>query len=586
MNTAPWVFIAQAILQAGIEALFLAYIAAYLHARKARFLEKLFISFTLVLCIVHIIDFHLVRLMDLSIWYSVDFILDESWRNFVELLIASTVPFSKIFLGLFLLSLGLIAVIWFFSKSQKIFMKKRRWEKAFKPGRVIALGVLTLGIWEYAAMQSLTPEAYDRFAKALPWKRGLLFHTKAQELECSLKPAMSPQLMGEKLSEQFIEPKQKPNVFLFVIETLREEYLTEETAPHLTAFRQPQRPTTYSSSNATQDSWFSIFYSQAPIYYGDMHSAEWKGGSPILEQFKKAGYKLHLYSGSRLTYYGMNDVIFGSEYSLVDDVYLDLPSRDRPSWLCDQTMMKHLCDDIDKYKTEDGHLFIVFMEATHFDYSWPAYQESRFTPYTSDINFFKEACFQTNLFEIQNRYRNAIHFVDKLLGQFFETLHKVNRFDTSLIAITADHGEEFFEHGNLFHASALSQEQIRVPIYMHLRGLPLQGKILSHVDIMPTLTHCVFGDELGRGVFYGKSAFKNTPSVAMSGRYNGSRSPHEFILQNDKVSLHARFDNPARPARSKKIKILSYQNEENPSQEVTFEHLSEVFGSAFTDIFK
>ncbi len=586
-QASPGVFIGHAIAQAGFEALVLAYVAAFLHARKARIMEGIFIAFTMILCLIHIIDFHLVRLMDISIWYALDFVLDESWRNFLELLIASTVPFSKIFLGLILLSLGLIGAIWFFTKSQRFVVRKKGWERFLrKPGRVLAIGFCTLGIWEYASIQSLSPHDYDRYAKALPWKRALISPAKTHLVDCSLKPAMHPREMSEKLSGQFSEAKQKPNIYLFVVETLREEFLTEEIAPNLANFREVDRPLTFSSSNGTQKSWFSLFYSQAPLYYGDIYRSGWTKGSPILEQFKKGGYQIHLYSSSRLTYYGMNEVIFGEQYALADDVHLDLPSTDRPAWQCDQSMFKHLSDDIDRFKQEQGHLFIVFIESTHFNYSWPSAQKSLFTPYIDDINFLKEACFQTDMMEIQNRYRNSIHYVDGLFGQFFEVLKRNDLYDEALIAITADHGEEFFEQGNLFHASALSKEQIRVPIYFHMKGFTPQTKVMSHVDILPTLMHIVFGEEKGTDVLYGKSVISERPStLAMTGRYNGSRSPHEFILQNQGVRMHARFTNPACPGRSKSIEVLSLQKEGQRIDEVDFEELEQLMGCSFTTLF-
>lgn len=586
-QASPWVFVGHAIAQAGLEALVLAYVAAFLHVRKARILEGVFIAFTMMLCLVHIIDFHLVRLMDISIWHALDFVLDETWRNFLELLIASTVPFTKIFLGLLLLCLGLIGAIWFFAKSQRFIVRKKGWERfVSKPGRVLAIGFFTLGVWEYASVQALSPQDYDRYAKALPWKRGLILPAKSHVINCSLKPSMHPCEMSNKLNEQFSEAKHKPNIYLFVVETLREEFLTEEIAPHLADFRQPDRPLTFASSNGTQKSWFSIFYAQSPLYFGDMYRSGWTKGSPILEQFKRSGYKIHLYSGSRLTYYGMNEVLFGEQYALADDVYLDPPSTDRPAWQCDQSMFNQLTDDVDRYKEEQGHLFIVFIESTHFNYSWPATQKGPFTPYIEDINFLKEACFQTNMLEIQNRYRNSIHYVDDLFGRFFNALKHHGLYDNALIAITADHGEEFFEQGNLFHASALSKEQIRVPIYFHMKGFTPQTKVLSHVDILPTLMHIVFGEEKGMGILYGKSVLTERPSMfAMTGRYNGSRSPHEFILQNQEVRLHARFSNPACPAKSKSIEVLSLQNLGRLVDEVDFEKLDQIVGSSFTDLF-
>jgi glucan phosphoethanolaminetransferase (alkaline phosphatase superfamily) len=573
----PLVFLLHAVVQAGLEALILAYVAAFLHARRSRVLEGVFISFTVILCIMHIIDFHLVRLMDLSIWYAMDFVLDESWRNFLELLIASSLPFSLIFIGLVLLSLLLILAFWFFTKTQAIVTKKMKWEDAkSKSGKVLLASMAVLCVLDYVTLQPLSLKDYDRLAKALPWKGGFFFSAKEQKVLCTLKSM--PELEG---NDSFQQPISTPNIFLFVVETLREDYLTEETAPNLCQFRSDVRPITYSSANATQDSWYSIFYSQAPLHFGQFHRSEWKEGSPILSKFKKAGYRLHLYSGSRLSYYGMNDLIFGENYSLIDDINLDFPSRDRQPWQCDQAMVKRLCEDLQKTKDEDGHLFIVFLESPHFTYSWPE-KESSFGPYAGQINFLKAACFPKDLEQIKNRYRNSIHYIDQLFGQFLETLKSNDLYDNAVIAITADHGEEYFENGNLFHASTLSEEQIRVPIYFHIGGIQPKVDRFSHVDIMPTFMHLVFGEESCLGL-YGKSIIGETSErTTVTGRYNGSRSPHEFIMRNATSRLHARFSNPASPERSKSIIVLSYEGKGEPSVE-TFEN---EFGASFTALFK
>lgn len=64
--------------------------------------------------------------------------------------------------------------------------------------------------------------------------------------------------------------------------------------------------------------------------------------------------------------------------------------------------------------------------------------------------------------------------------------------DQTLLIITADHGEEFFEHGGLgHHMESLYQELIRVPLIVRLPYSRNKGKTIhtpvSIVDIMPTL---------------------------------------------------------------------------------------------------
>ena len=64
------------------------------------------------------------------------------------------------------------------------------------------------------------------------------------------------------------------------------------------------------------------------------------------------------------------------------------------------------------------------------------------------------------------------------------------RFEREVVlAITADHGEEFREHGGVYHGSTLYEEQVRVPLLLRMPGLA-STKVeapVEVVDIAPTL---------------------------------------------------------------------------------------------------
>jgi membrane-anchored protein YejM (alkaline phosphatase superfamily) len=53
------------------------------------------------------------------------------------------------------------------------------------------------------------------------------------------------------------------------------------------------------------------------------------------------------------------------------------------------------------------------------------------------------------------QYQNAVRRVDSFLGDFIASLKSEGRLDDTVVIITADHGEEFHEHGHYFHSSNL-----------------------------------------------------------------------------------------------------------------------------------
>jgi arylsulfatase A-like enzyme/HEAT repeat protein len=87
-----------------------------------------------------------------------------------------------------------------------------------------------------------------------------------------------------------------------------------------------------------------------------------------------------------------------------------------------------------------------------------------------------------------DRYDSEIAHVDRELTRLVKELDA--RFDREVIvAISADHGEEFREHGGVYHGSTLYDEQVRVPLIVRAAGLPAKrlDKPVEVIDIAPTL---------------------------------------------------------------------------------------------------
>ncbi|MBR9707310.1 MAG: sulfatase-like hydrolase/transferase, partial [Candidatus Diapherotrites archaeon] len=61
-------------------------------------------------------------------------------------------------------------------------------------------------------------------------------------------------------------------------------------------------------------------------------------------------------------------------------------------------------------------------------------------------------------------YATEIYYMDKHIQDLFDKLDELNLTEDTIVIITADHGEEFFEHGGWEHARTLYQEVINVPL--------------------------------------------------------------------------------------------------------------------------
>jgi arylsulfatase A-like enzyme len=65
-----------------------------------------------------------------------------------------------------------------------------------------------------------------------------------------------------------------------------------------------------------------------------------------------------------------------------------------------------------------------------------------------------------------NTYDGRIVYVDQQIQRIWEELLARNMSDDTLLIITADHGEEFYEHEGTGHCTTLYDELIRVPLIM------------------------------------------------------------------------------------------------------------------------
>jgi len=98
-------------------------------------------------------------------------------------------------------------------------------------------------------------------------------------------------------------------------------------------------------------------------------------------------------------------------------------------------------------------------------------------------------------------YAAGVRVLDGRLGRFLDELRASGQLDRSLVVITADHGEELFDHGGWGHGWTLHGDQTWVPLLVRLPGGIRGGGVVygtvSLLDIMPTLLEAA-GVPLGK----------------------------------------------------------------------------------------
>lgn len=90
-------------------------------------------------------------------------------------------------------------------------------------------------------------------------------------------------------------------------------------------------------------------------------------------------------------------------------------------------------------------------------------------------------------------YDSGVRWVDAQMEHLIDTLRKSGRWDHSIFALTADHGEEFLEHGGRYHPpSRLMEELIHVPLLLRVPGAAKRDVAkspFSMLHLAPTLLH-------------------------------------------------------------------------------------------------
>ncbi len=126
-------------------------------------------------------------------------------------------------------------------------------------------------------------------------------------------------------------------------------------------------------------------------------------------------------------------------------------------------------------------------------------------------------------------YDGEIAWSDAQVGRLLDELERTGELADTLVSVTSDHGEEFFEHGGKSHRGNLFAESTRVPwLLHHPSGLPA-GQVVEGatglVDVMPTVMAL-----LGLEVPVGLSG-TDLSAVARSSVPNAER-PYTQLLWN------------------------------------------------------
>lgn len=562
---APLFFLTYALLQILLGVSCLVFLATLLKRSAPNWLFYTFIGACFTISLAYYADYTLLRLMDTSLSYIFKFFFGSGLFHLPTAFLALNLnPFMT---GLILVSLILVPLIGvgFYALTHTWTLRKP-WSPSLRQiGLFLTTMCVCLVLLDTYGYSRWSRSVYEKHKKALPL--GTTFFSpspKIYELQKPLAALREEKMVSERIEKIELQKERLPNLYLFIIETLRSDFMQPEIAPQLSHFARENITFSKTRANANYSncSWFAILHSTFPHQWTYARDTYREGAAP-LRILQKLGYKIRIYSSSDLSYFQMQKILFGEKNQLIDhfEQYTDL----RELAPCDRDALAVLAAERDLEKYKEGTVYLFFFDSTHSEYSFPSTFPLKFTPITDQISYLTISKSNKDLELLKNRYRNSIAYVDSLVGSFFSFLQKKGLYEESIIALTADHGEEFFEKGSLFHGTHLNDYQTAVPIYCKLGNNDWKTRIdpkrehMAHVDLLPSILHYLTKSNDLASLFDGQSIFAEMKwPFHFCVLQNGPNPPIEFRLEWQKHQVNLRLAGP------QKIELLESQNPLSP----------------------
>ncbi len=255
----------------------------------------------------------------------------------------------------------------------------------------------------------------------------------------------------------------------------------------------------YSGGPYTQAAFPGILSSSHYLDYGKT-----RGKCPpqrvlISEIMQKAGYATAAFHSNAYlsAFFGWNrgwDVFYDS---------MDAKVNERLPYIRAGEINKKAQEWLLKHKSQEGKPFFLWIH--YMDPHEPYMPDSKYLrqidpelEISEDEMFriFKEVVLKRNVSDVsqvalaKKLYDAHIIETDEALKEFFGFLNKQEIIGDSTIFITADHGEEFAEHGGLSHDGKMFDELVKVPmcIYSPQYSEQVVDTPVSTLDIPPTIT--------------------------------------------------------------------------------------------------
>ena len=324
--------------------------------------------------------------------------------------------------------------------------------------------------------------------------------------------------------------REGPNVVMIVLDALRADYVSSygyerSTTPHMDSLADEGVvfDVAYSHGNRTIIAMPALFTSMYPSFHGAMGYKELISPLPpnrvtLAEMLNDAGYttvalmtNIHLKSVFNMTQgFDRVDEFNGGCYDLT--VFRLL----RKAGLIETPMFAVTAHPVAGEVSDAGiewlghikdrpfFLYLHYMD-THHPYTPPPEFARKFATtregataselFMETVNLLgdqaQEDLDEQGLQQLKDYYAASIAYADYEIGRVIDAVRALPDDRETIVVVTSDHGDEFLEHGTLYHNNIVIEELIRVPlIFWSSRGTGAGTRVAApvrHIDVMPTL---------------------------------------------------------------------------------------------------
>jgi phosphoglycerol transferase MdoB-like AlkP superfamily enzyme len=270
------------------------------------------------------------------------------------------------------------------------------------------------------------------------------------------------------------------NVVLVLLESAAAQYLrpygaAEDPMPNVTALAAQgvlfERA--YAVYPESIRGLFGVLCSRYPAMDTEPELYERVTTPSLAELLRRQGFHTALFHSGRFRYLGMEAVVRGRGFELLEDAGQIGGNRDSSFGIDEPSAVRRLLGWIDGLPRGDRFFAAYVPIAGHHPYETP---EPGPFPERHDID----------------RYRNALHYADAAVGQLVDGLRARGLEQQTILVLVGDHGQAFGQHqGNFGHTLRIYEENVRVPLVISVPGAvqrPVRvSGLASHIDITPTV---------------------------------------------------------------------------------------------------